>query len=80
MTLGDDDDLFRKTVVSEDNVFIDKELTRNILCKQIMAKIRYAARPAPASVKIHDDGTVVTESRRVPAGADTGTVHCFLCG
>ncbi len=69
VTLGGSDELLHKTVVSEDNVFIDKNLTKNILCKQIMAKIRYAAPPAPASIKIHDDGTVLTEfeeSQRAP--------------
>ncbi len=70
VTLGDNDDLFRKTVVSEKNVFIRNDLTENILCKQIKAKIRYAARPAHASIKISDDGNVVTEfeePQRAPA-------------
>ncbi|MGN0702276.1 MAG: tRNA 2-thiouridine(34) synthase MnmA [Lentihominibacter sp.] len=53
VVLGNNDELFRRTIVS----------TENILCKQsrrVKAKIRYGAAPADAELNINEDGTVTT--------------------
>lgn len=60
VVLGDNRELFRKTVIS----------TENILCKQVSsvkAKIRYAASPSDAALEFNEDGTVTavfTEPQR----------------
>ena len=51
VVLGDNRDLFRKTVIS----------TENVLCKQsgsVKAKIRYGATPADAELEFKEDGTI----------------------
>lgn len=56
VVLGENADLFKNEVVSADNVLIGSDLDG----VSVTAKIRYAARPAAAKLKLLDDGSVMT--------------------
>lgn len=63
--LGDNEDLFKKEVISSDNIFAC-DFKGEI---RVTAKIRYAARPAEAMLKDNCDGTVsciFDEPQRAP--------------
>lgn len=68
VVLGSNEDLFSREVISENNVFAgisveNKEACQNVRsgsAGRVEAKIRYAAKPAAASIELRDDGSVLT--------------------
>ena len=58
VTLGENDDLFKKEVYSSGNVFTDSDLVLLEAGLKVKAKIRYAARPAAAVIFDAGNGMV----------------------
>lgn len=60
VTLGDNADLFGKTVISKDNIFSAGEPSNLADGVRVLAKIRYAAKPSPAVIYKKQKGIVET--------------------
>lgn len=78
ITLGDNEDLFHRTVVSQQNVFAahSPEIYNG---KEILAKVRYSALPAKAVIKI-DGNRIVTEFEEPQRAATPGQSIVFYEG
>jgi len=77
VTLGDNADLFKTKVISKDNFFV--ATGENCVNKEIdvLAKIRYAAKPAAAVVKPMDDGRILTVFEEPQRAATPGQSIVF---
>ncbi len=84
VVLGDNADLFHTEVVSAENFFTETgcgEIPERLLEKQgITAKIRYAAKPAPAVLHKTCDGRVVTVFEQPQRAATPGQSIVFYDG
>ena len=61
VVLGSNEDLFTTSVTSRGNVFSGIENKFLYDGMNVMAKVRYSAKPSPAVLHIYTDGSVVTE-------------------
>ena len=75
--LGDNDDLFSSVVISEDNVVRDRDMLEG---PGVTAKIRYAARPVGADVKVMDDGRAMTVLKAPQRAVTPGQSIVFYKG
>lgn len=69
VTLGDNSDLFKLTVLSKDNIFSAGEPSKLDKGVRVLAKIRYAAKPSSAIIHKKDNGlieTIFDEPQRAP--------------
>lgn len=73
VVLGDNADLFNTEVISSGNVLI-KEVTN------VTAKIRYAAKPAEATLRVLDDGRILTTFKEPQRAATPGQSIVFYNG
>lgn len=84
VVLGDNEDLFHTEVISTDNFFTETgggEIPERLLEKRgITAKIRYAAKPAPAVLHRAGDGRVVTVFEQPQRAATPGQSIVFYDG
>ncbi len=62
VVLGENSDLFRTDVFSEDNILTDPEMVIPKEGLHVKAKIRYAAKPANAVIKLIDGGKCIHAS------------------
>lgn len=62
VTLGDDGDLLKKSVISTDNILVGAEGSQPVQYDrvQITAKIRYAAKPMSATLHLLENGLIET--------------------
>ena len=78
ITLGDNEDLFHTTVISQQNVFAahSPEIYDG---KEVLAKVRYSAAPAEAVLKIDAD-RIITEFKQPQRAATPGQSIVFYDG
>ena len=72
VVLGSNEDLFSNKVVSCGNVFAGTENKRMYSGMQVMAKVRYSAKPAAAVLHMQPDGSVVTMFQEPQRAATPG--------
>jgi len=79
VTLGDNEDLFRKTVISKDNILVvpegaSPEIYNNAL---VTAKIRYASKPMAATLNILENGLIETNFEEMQRAVTPGQSIVF---
>lgn len=77
VTLGDNSDLFGKTVISNDNFFSAGEPAKLNEGVRVMAKIRYAAKPSPAVIYKKENGLIETKFDESQRAATPGQSIVF---
>lgn len=81
VTLGSNEDLFKKEVSAEDCFFTETssgEIPKTLLeNREIYAKIRYASKPAKASIKEYKDGNITVEFEEGQRGPTPGQSIVF---
>lgn len=81
VTLGDNADLFKTEVISKDNFFVETGLSeipaRYDGSVEVLAKIRYAAKPSVAVVKPMEDGRMLTVFEEPQRAATPGQSIVF---
>lgn len=83
IVLGDNEDLFKTKVYSENNIFAAPEQTENLLnCGgiNVTAKIRYAAKPAEAKIERLEDGRILTVFKEGQRAVTPGQSIAFYVG
>ncbi|MEG2200249.1 MAG: tRNA methyl transferase PRC-barrel domain-containing protein, partial [Anaerovorax sp.] len=78
VTLGDQEELFSKDVVSTDHLFVED--LSNYKGKVITAKIRYASIPAEATIEVGLDGKLITHFKEPQRAATPGQSIVFYDG
>ncbi len=78
ITLGDNEDLFKIKVVSENNV-IAADTAESLDGKTVFAKVRYAASPAKAVLKV-DEKRIIAEFEQPQRAATAGQSMVFYDG
>lgn len=84
ITLGDNEDLFTQRVLSRDNVFFinqgENSLPAQYEKKQVVAKIRYSAKPAIATLHQQESGQVAAVFQEKQRAATPGQSIVFYDG
>ena len=77
VVLGDNEDLFRREVVSTQNVIVDRSLLEG---SGVTAKIRYAAKPSSVAARVKDDGSILAEFDQPQRAPTPGQSIVFYSG
>lgn len=84
VVLGDNEDLFNREVISSGNMLlgqpIDGAAAKNMESYTTTAKIRYAAKPAEATLQVLEDGCIKTIFREPQRAATPGQSIVFYDG
>ena len=77
VTLGSNDDLFKRDVYSIENVFADGTVLAEGESLQVRAKIRYASKPAEAVITVAGEGRILTSFSEPQRAATPGQSIVF---
>ena len=77
VTLGSNDDLFKRDVYSIENVFADGTVLAEGESLQVRAKIRYASKPAEAVITVAGEGRILTSFSEPQIAATPGQSIVF---
>lgn len=79
VTLGDNEELFRKTVISKDNVLVLPEGSGSEIYNKarVTAKIRYASKPMAATLNILENGLIETNFEEMQRAVTPGQSIVF---